>query len=296
MTDLTEFLDKYGVKYTINGDTVEVGGGLSLDYNQLTSLPESFGNLKVGGGLSLDYNQLTSLPESFGNLKVGGNLSIYNNQLTSLPESFGNLKVGGGLSLDYNQLTSLPESFGNLKVGGGLSIYNNQLTSLPESFGNLKVGGGLSLDYNQLKEIPTIPRMTLTVERDWCFIDGIVREIVSKKKAGELTIIKTHFDFIVGNGEVWAHGKTIKDATEDYQFKLMSVDPESIKDIDLDKPMSHVEAINVYRAVTRSCREGVRQWMSGKTFPEPITVRQIIGMTGDAYGGSEFAKFFEVSK
>jgi len=172
MKDLTEFLDKYGVKYTINGDTVEVGGDLSL----------------------------------------------YSNQLTSLPESFGNLKVGGNLYLNSNQLTSLPESFGNLKVGGDLYLNNNQL-----------------------KETPTIPRMTPTVERDWCFIDGIVREIVSKKKAGELTIIKTHFDFIVGNGKVWAHGKTIKDATEDYQFKLMSVDPESIKDIDLDKPMTQIE-------------------------------------------------------
>jgi len=227
MKDLTEFLDKYGVKYTIDGDTVKVGGNLYLDNNQLTSLPESFGNLKVGGDLYLYYNQLTILPESFGNLKVGGNLS---------------------------------------------------------------------LDNNQLKDTPNTPRMTPTVERDWCFIDGIVREIVSKKRVGELTIIKTPFDFIVGNGEVWAHGKTIKDATEDYQFKLVSVDPESIKDIDLDKPMTHAEAINVYRAVTRSCREGVRQWMSGKTFPEPITVRQIVGMTGDAYGGSEFAKFFEVQK
>ena len=171
-----------------------------------------------------------------------------------------------------------------VEVGGNLYLGPNQITSLPESFGNLKVGGNLWLG------------MTPTVERDWCFIDGFVREIVSKKKVGELQIIKTPFDFIVGNGEVWAHGKTIKDATEDYQFKLMSVDPESIKDIDLDKPMTHAEAINVYRAVTRSCREGVRQWMSGKTFPEPITVRQIIGMTGGAYGGSKFAKFFEVQK
>ena len=250
MKDLTEFLDKYGVKYTRDGDTVEVGGNLHLGYNQLTSLPESFGNLKVGGDLHLCYNKLTSLPESFGNLKVGGDLYLYNNQLTSLPESFGNLKVGGNLYLGYNQL----------------------------------------------KETPTTRRMTPTVERDWCFIDGIVREIVSKKKAGELTIIKTPFDFIVGNGEVWAHGKTVKDATEDYQFKLLETDPDSIKDIDLDKPMSHAEAINVYRAVTRSCREGVRQWMSGKTFPEPITVRQIIGMTEGAYGGDTFKSFFEVQK
>ena len=57
--------------------------------------------------------------------------------------------------------------------------------------------------------------------------------------------------------------------------------------------MSHREAIRVYRAVTRSCEEGIRLWMSGKTIPEPITVRQIIGITEGAYGGDAFKAFFE---
>jgi hypothetical protein len=46
--DLTEFLDKYGVKYTIDGDTVQVGGDLYLYSNQLTSLPERFGSGWLG--------------------------------------------------------------------------------------------------------------------------------------------------------------------------------------------------------------------------------------------------------
>ena len=57
---------------------------------------------RFGGHLGLSYNQLTSLPESFGNLRVGGDLVLYNNQLTSLPESFGNITVGGDLYLKYS--------------------------------------------------------------------------------------------------------------------------------------------------------------------------------------------------
>ncbi len=134
--------------------------------------------------------------------------------------------------------------------------------------------------------------VALDIEEDWCYIDGIVREIVSKKTLGELTIIKTPFDYIVGEDTTWAHGITIEEATQDYHFKLMEANPEMLKDIDLDKTMTHEEAINVYRAVTRACREGIRQWMSGKTFPEQITIREIINLTQSAYGGEEFKQFF----
>jgi Leucine-rich repeat (LRR) protein len=336
--ELTDFLDKYLVSYIIHSDCVEVENDLSLDNNNLTTLPESFGNLKVGGDLLLRHNKLTSLPESFGNLKIGGYLSLsynkltslpdsfgnlkigsdlylhnnkltslpesfgnlkiggvlwlYGNELTSLPESFGNLKIGGDLWLNYNNLTSLPESFGNLKIGGNLTLEHNNLTSLPESFGNLKIGGGLFLNSNKLTSLPEITKMNQTIEKDWCCVDGIVREIVSKKKLKDLSVIKTHFDYIVGVKDTWAHGKTIEEAIQDYNFKLIQANPDVLKDLDLDKPMSHKEAINVYRTITRACREGIRQWMSGKTFPEQITIREIINLTQSAYGGKKFKQFF----
>ena len=313
--ELTDFLDKYNVEYTIQSDCVEVEGDLCLEYNNLTSLPESFGNLKIGGDLWLNDNELTSLPESFGNLKIGGRLGLNRNELTSLPESFGNLKIGGDLLLRYNNLKSLPESFenlkigdslwldrnnlkslpesfGNLKIGGGLFLGNNKLTSLPESFCNLKIRGGLMLYNNKLTSIPTISSMNQTIEKDWCYIDGIVREIVSKKKLKDLSVIKTHFDYIVGVKDTWAHGRTIEDAIQDYNFKLMKANPDALKDLDIDKPMSHEEAINVYRAITRACREGIRQWMSGKTFPDLITIREIINLTQSAHGGDKFKQFF----
>jgi len=159
--DLTDFLDYYGVEYTVTSGGVEVKGGLWLDNNNLTSLPESFGNLKIGGGLALYSNNLTSLPESFGNLKIGGTLHLGYNKLTSLPESFGNLKIGGDLWLNHNKLTSLPESFGNLKIVGSLGLYNNKLESLPESFGNLKVSGDLLLYNNKLTSFPKFRNLNI---------------------------------------------------------------------------------------------------------------------------------------
>ena len=109
--ELTDFLDKYLVSYIIHSDCVEVENDLSLNHNNLTSLPESFGNLKIGGGLGLGYNKLVSLPESFGNLKIGDSLWLQGNNLKSLPDSFGNLEIGGEFKLDWSKLQhSLPDS------------------------------------------------------------------------------------------------------------------------------------------------------------------------------------------
>lgn len=88
--------------------------------------------------LTLSNNQLTSLPESFGNLAQLKALNLSNNQLTSLPESFGNLIQLQGLNISGNQLISLPISFGNLIKLQHVRLSRNQLISLPESFGNLQ--------------------------------------------------------------------------------------------------------------------------------------------------------------
>merc|ERR1711990_102922 len=102
-----------------------INGSLDLQGNNLTSLPDSFGQLHVSGDLLLNSNQLESLPDSFGQLRVGGNLWLCSNKIKTLPESFGQLRVGGNLLLNSNRLESLPDSFAQLRVGGQINLVNN---------------------------------------------------------------------------------------------------------------------------------------------------------------------------
>ena len=213
MKELTDFLDKRGVEYTIDGEHVLVPGDVRLICPELTHLPESFGNLQVGDGVRLHCPKLTHLPESFGNLKVGRGLYLDCPKLAHLPESFGNIKAGGRVHLYCPKLTHLPESFGNIKAGGHVYLDCPKLTHLPESFGNIKAGGYVRLYCPNLTNLPTITPMSGNIiEADWCFVDGIVREIISRKTVDGLTILKTPFDYIAGDGEIWAYGKTTKEA------------------------------------------------------------------------------------
>ena len=110
---------------------------LSLEFNELTTLPESFENLTTLTDLRLGGNQLTTLPKSIGNLTNLTTLNLYSNRLTTLPESLGKLTNLTWLNLNANQLTTLPESFGNLTNLTRLYLRKNQLTTLPESIENL---------------------------------------------------------------------------------------------------------------------------------------------------------------
>ncbi|QZA59212.1 leucine-rich repeat domain-containing protein [Candidatus Rhabdochlamydia porcellionis] len=127
---------------------------LDLSENQLTTLPDTFGNLSQLTSLSLNINQLTTLPDTFGNLSQLTSLSLNINQLTTLPDTFGNLSQLTWLDLSTNQLTALPDTFGNLSQLTSLGLNNNQLTTLPDTFGNLSQLTWLNFSTNQLTTLP----------------------------------------------------------------------------------------------------------------------------------------------
>lgn len=125
---------------------------LQLNNNQLTALPNDFGNLSSLATLRLDYNQLASLPGGFGSL---GNLRwvyLLNNQLTSLPDDFGNLSNLLWLFLFNNQLTSLADSFVDLNNLQAVTFNNNLLlTGFESSLPNISIPPGTTFDQLKLQ-------------------------------------------------------------------------------------------------------------------------------------------------
>ena len=103
--------------------------------------------------LNLSFNQLSALPENFGNgFKNLKELSISGNQLTKLPDNFGNnLANLEYLNISYNQLTTLPDNFGNgltnLKY---LNLHDNplsqdQIDKLKNKLPTTEIGYGSTL-------------------------------------------------------------------------------------------------------------------------------------------------------
>jgi Leucine-rich repeat (LRR) protein len=135
---------------------------LHLSSNQLTTLPESLGQLTQLTGLDLSNNQLTILPDSLGQLTQLQSLNLSNNQLTILPDSLGRLTQLQSLDISKNLLTVLPDSLDNLRqlkrLYLGTAFFDspsgNPLGYIPEFVRNLKQLDDFAAWYCDLTLLP----------------------------------------------------------------------------------------------------------------------------------------------
>jgi Leucine-rich repeat (LRR) protein len=161
---------------------------LDLDGNDLTLLPESFGELPLLKlkRLSFENNKLTGIPRSFGKLKLPAleHLTFRQNQLRELPDTFVDLHFPALSTLDFcgNKLTLLDKLFGKTPLPNlerlnlaqnrlsnistlmlldlpsliVLNLSRNDLFELPNDFGQLKLPKleELNLTTNRLQTLP----------------------------------------------------------------------------------------------------------------------------------------------
>ncbi len=224
-----ELLKKYGVtNYTIENDKITING--SLDLRSLTAIPDSefLKNTTINGWL--DLSSLTAIPDS---------------------EFLKNTTINGWLHL--GSLTAIPDSefLKNTTINGWL--YLDSLTSADRKVckENVKT---LELGYNKkLKN---------------CYFDGILSKVLSVHTRKDITIYRTPFGFIAQKDNFTAHGKTIKKAIEDLQFKVIA---EKLK----NDPITEDTMISMayYRVVTGSCEQGISSWVNANNLSELTEIK-----------------------
>ena len=120
-------------------------------YQQISIVPDNFGNLTELDTLLITNSQITTLPESFGNLTKLSYLNLnYNLSLTALPESISNCENLRQIVIEKSGLELLPENIGNLQNLEKLYIYGNQLTTLPQSICNLPSNCAIEVPFNKI--------------------------------------------------------------------------------------------------------------------------------------------------
>jgi hypothetical protein len=69
--------------------------------------------------------------------------------------------------------------------------------------------------------------------------------------------------------------------------------------LSLDDTLSYEKAIAAYRTITGACSAGTRDFIENR-LPSPhkdkYTIREIIKLTKNEYGGKKFAKLFKKNK
>jgi len=248
--------------------------------------------LTVGGWLDLSETNITSLPDG---LTVGGSLDLRGTNITSLPDG---LTVGGSLDLRGTNITSFPDG---LTVGGWLDLRGTNITSLPDG---LTVGGWLDLSGTKILMVERQNYKELNhgdKTSKWIYADGILTHIKTVKTVNDVTLYISPYSTVVvtKDHQIFAHGKDIRSAIRDLQFKTAKRDIEQYRNMGLDTPIVFDEAVIMYRVITGACSYGTQQFLD--EHPElakkkTITIKEMIDVTKQEYGSETFTSYFEDEK
>ena len=127
-------------------------------------------------------------------------------------------------------------------------------------------------------------------------IDGIISVVVNRHK--NVLKVKNLGDeditFIVKDGEMYAHGATIKEAKESLLYKISNRDTSKYNNFTLDTKLTKKQAIEMYRVITGACEAGTRYFVEHNKIPRNLTVAKVIEITENQYGNNKLKEFFDV--
>jgi hypothetical protein len=202
------------------------------------------------------------------------------------------ITVGGSLYLQGTAITSLPD---NLTVGGSLYLQGTAITSLPD---NLTVGGYLYLRGTAIKDTSMVKQLKNGDKTDkWIYADGSLTHIQKVKKLNDITVYISPYNTVLAtkDHETFAHGKDIRSAIQDLNFKLAKRNVEDYRGLSLDTEIKFDDAVVMYRVITGSCQYGTQRFIDEHPELEKkktITIREAIELTKGSYGSELFEKFF----
>lgn len=94
------------------------------------------------------------------------------------------------------------------------------------------------------------------------------------------------------NGKT-AHGKNIRSALMDLNFKLAERHKHDYRRHTLETTLPYEEAVVMYRVITGACKMGTEQFLKSNNIEiRPYSVNEIIDLTKGHYGSKIFIEFF----
>jgi hypothetical protein len=128
--------------------------------------------------------------------------------------------------------------------------------------------------------------------------DGVLSRVIRRR--GPVTVVRVagqaHDSYVVTDGDLTAHGATLREARTDLRVKQGGRDTTPYRDWTLKTVVSQDDAIVAYRAITGACGQGVRLFLAGRNLPARLSVARILTETQGQYGHDTFRRFIEAAR
>ena len=282
-----ELLKKYEVKnYTIENNKITINGSLYL--RSLTTADKDFLKGTTING-SLYFSSLTTADKDFlKGTAINGYLDL--RSLTTADKDFLKGATING-SLDLRSLTTADKDFlKGATINGSLDL--RSLTTADKDFlkgttinGYLYFSSLTTADKDFLKVNVKQLKRGYNKKDNYCFFDNILSKILSVTTKKGYTIYTTPFEFVAQKGKYTSHGKTVKRAIQDLEFKVISENLKKepiLKDTIID--------INYYHTVTGSCILGIESFKKQHNLKDSYKAQDLFNVLKDknAYGFEKF--------
>ena len=265
---------------------IEVGFELSCKGSSLTEFPDI--KKEIYCYINLSKSNITKLPKHF---TVYRNLMLSDTPIKELPKG---LIVGVVLDLrnanlkDYSNLHKVCTKF--IVNGRKYDEIKNTLTkhSIERFFDIRDTTVYITFE-------PNYKGAYLFENENGRYIkaDGIFGKIIEQK--GNVYYVKLgkseEISYLVTDGNSrWVHDYTLDKAKDELLFKINKRNKDDYKDLTLDSELSFEDAIMCYRVITDASKH--INSVFDKNKKDRYTIKEIIKITKDEYGGRIFKDFF----
>jgi len=127
--------------------------------------------------------------------------------------------------------------------------------------------------------------------------DGILSKII-KQRGDVYRVInygQSEQSYLIKQGDVFAHGKTLAEARESLIYKFTERDTSAYDGLTPESEMTFAEAVTMYRTITGACAEGCQYFVEQNQDKrkDKYTVAEIIALTQGQYEHHKLTAFFE---
>lgn len=177
----------------------------------------------------------------------------------------------------------------------GLSAYDNSVVNKMDIDFELKHKDKYA---KVVKTKTSIPTFEDWLSRGYVSADGILKELISHKKNKSIDVFKVKEkdgtgSFVIKSGEIFSHGKTLKEAKDSLIYKISNRDTSMYKSWKLTDTKKTTDLIKAYRAITGACESETRNFCESRKLKTKYKISEIIELTKGKYGNEQFKKFFK---
>lgn len=299
-TNITKIPDDcvFGELYMVDTKITKLKDNLVLkNLNATKSLLQVLPKgLKVNGWLNISFTNITEIPDDC----EFGSLDMSHTKITKLRDNL----IVNHLVVDGSSLLELPK---NLVVYLSLFASKTRFTTITNDCLIKYVHCDFEVNderyeksyYSNYELKNKNLHISYSYGREFIYVDRILSELVEKK--GNVYHVRNSaygaISYLVRDGnDNWAHGKTLDEAKQDLLYKMSVRNKSEYKNLALDSELTFDEAVTCYRVITGACKFGTQDYLEHR-LPEPkkerYTIKEMIELTKNEYGGGIFREFFE---